>query len=293
MREITVLSGKGGTGKTTITASLASLADNAVLCDNDVDASDLHLILDPSIKETHVFEGAWLAKIDESKCINCGICADACRYDAIDFSVETGYHINELKCEGCRLCERICPHEAIRSEQSLKNSWYLSETRFGTMIHANLAPGEENSGKLVSLIRQNARKTADMHHNAFLINDGPPGIGCSTIASVTGADAVLLVIEPTLSGLHDVKRLNELVTSFNIPQFAVINKFDINPEVTREVIAYLKEKNIPLLGEIPFDPQVVKSMLSGKSIIEYEPNSRLASLLRDTWDRLRIHLDKK
>lgn len=292
MREITVLSGKGGTGKTTITAALAALFENSVLCDNDVDASDLHLILNPVIEEIHVFKGAWLAEIDEGKCNMCGICFEECRYDAIILDAKGRYHIDELKCEGCRLCERICPQKAIRSRQSLKNKWFVSSTRFGQMIHAALVPGEENSGKLVSLIRQEARKIAEHANNDFLLNDGPPGIGCSAIASVTGSDAVLLVIEPTLSGLHDIQRLNKLVNSFNIPQFAIINKYDINPEMTHAVIAYLKKEKIPLLGQIPYDEDVVKAMLEGKSVVEYRPDSNLASVIREVWKVLQSHLNK-
>lgn len=269
MMEITILSGKGGAGKTTIVAAIASVVHNAVFCDNDVDAADLHLIFNPEIQEIHKFESGSTAKINQDICSNCGICETSCRFDAIHPDSNGLPEVNPFLCEGCRLCERICPAEAITSVHNLNNNWFVSETRFGSLVHAKMGPGEENSGKLVTKIRNRAKEIATDQNADFIINDGPPGIGCSAIASVTGTDAVLLVIEPTISGLHDAKRLATLVKSFKIPLFAVINKFDINTDFTQKVEHYLVKQEIPLVGRIPFTKKMVESMIDRKTIIEY------------------------
>jgi MinD superfamily P-loop ATPase len=285
MKEITILSGKGGTGKTSITAALASLAQNAVLCDNDVDAADLHLILKPEILEEHVFEGAWVVQINQETCTRCGICIDHCRYGAI-YRNNGSFTINPFQCEGCRLCERICPARAIKSKRSDKNSWYISNTRFGKMVHARMAPGEENSGKLVSLVRFEAKKIARANNLDYIINDGPPGIGCSAISSITGSDFVLLVIEPSKSGLHDAKRVFELVGNFNIPMAAIINKYDLNADITTETETFLEEQKIPLLTKIPFDKKFVEAMIEEKSIIEFNDESQPSMLIKTIWEQL-------
>ncbi|MCF8359136.1 MAG: ATP-binding protein [Prolixibacteraceae bacterium] len=285
MKEITILSGKGGTGKTSITAALASLAKNAVLCDNDVDAADLHLILKPEILEEHVFAGAWVARINQDACTRCGICIDHCRYGAIHRN-EGVFTINPFKCEGCRLCERLCPAGAIKSERSDKNSWYISNTRFGTMVHARMAPGEENSGKLVSLVRSEAKNIARANSLDYIINDGPPGIGCSAISSITGSDFVLLVIEPSKSGLHDAKRVAELVGNFNIPMAAIINKCDLNDDITKDTETFLEEHNIQLLAKIPFDKKFVEAMINEKTIVEFDDESRPSILVKTVWEQM-------
>ncbi len=286
MKEITILSGKGGTGKTTITAAIAAVAANTVFCDNDVDAADLHLLLNPNIIEKHTYEGAWVATIDESRCNNCGICKDYCRFDAIHYKADGGLLINPHQCEGCRLCERVCPFGAITSQRSANNHWFVSETRFGTLVHASMGPGEENSGKLVTLIRKKAAEIAKATNADFVINDGPPGIGCSAIASVTGAHAVLVVIEPTLSGLHDAKRLIELTQSFKLTTFAIINKYDLNEDVASLIKNYLKEQSIPLLAQIPFDPKMVTAMIHRKTIVEFEPKGELSNQIKTIWDAI-------
>ncbi len=284
MKEITILSGKGGTGKTTVTAAIASIATKAVFCDNDVDAADLHLILDPVIREEYRYQGSWVASIDESQCNGCNICQDQCRFDAIHTN-ENGYpEVNPLQCEGCRLCERLCPVDAISSERSDRNFWYVSDTRFGTLVHAHMGPGEDNSGKLVSEVRKKAKELAVEQKAEYVINDGPPGIGCSVISSLTGTDQVLMVIEPTVSGLHDVRRLVELIDSFSIPMAALINKYDINLEMTTEIEHFLKEQKIPLLGRIPFDQRMVESMVEGKSIVEFDSELEISQVIIKAWD---------
>lgn len=286
MKEITVLSGKGGAGKTSIAAALASVAKRAVFCDNDVDAADLHLIFKPQIIETHAFDSGSLAFINQDTCTNCGSCQEACRFDAI-FTNSDGFpEVNPYQCEGCRLCERICPANAIHTSQNQNNDWYVSNTRFGTMVHAKMGPGEENSGKLVTHIREKAKKIAQKNKSEFIINDGPPGIGCTAIASVTGTNAVLLVIEPTVSGLHDAKRLVELINSFQIPIFAIINKYDINTAFTATVEYYLMKNNIPLLGKIPFSELFVESMLKEKSFVELAPDHPISLTLTTVWKNI-------
>jgi len=279
MKEITIISGKGGTGKTTITAALASTPEKLVLCDGDVDAADLHLILKPEIRETHVFEGAWAASIDPEICAHCGICTEYCRFDAISMNESGLRKIDPFKCEGCRLCERICPSKAISSKRSTNNSWYVSKTRAGLMTHASMGPGEENSGKLVSQVRKKAREIAKDTGASILLTDGPPGTGCAAISSITGTDAVLLIIESSISSLHDARRLVELVRQFDIPLYAIINKFDIHSEVTEEIEEFLEAQSIPLLGKLPFDECVVKAMLAGQSIPEFDPDSKLSRII--------------
>ncbi len=287
MKEITILSGKGGTGKTSITAGLASLAEQTVFCDNDVDAADLFLILKPVIKEKHVFKGAWIVEIDAEICTSCAICKNYCRFDAIHYKNPAGLEINPHQCEGCRLCERVCPMNAISSVRSTNNHWYVSDTRFGKMIHAEMGPGEENSGKLVTKIRSRTKEIAQEENAHFIINDGPPGIGCAAISSLSGANLVLIVIEPTKSGLHDVKRLVELVRSFQINMFAIINKYDINLEMSEEIVNFLNTENIQLLAKLPFDKTVVEAMIEGKSIVEYAPASETSQLFKVVWENIK------
>jgi MinD superfamily P-loop ATPase len=286
MKEITILSGKGGAGKTTVAAAIASLAPNAVFCDNDVDAADLHLIFKPEVKETHKYDSGSLAVINQKTCTNCGLCEDSCRFNAIHKNKNDYPEVNPFQCEGCRLCERICPANAITITQNLNNSWYISETRFGTLVHAKMGPGEENSGKLVSKIRERAKEIATKTKASYIINDGPPGIGCTAISSITGTDAVLLVIEPTVSGLHDAKRVVQLIQSFEIPVFAAINKYDINTEFTKTVEDYLLETGIPLAGKIPFSELMVESMIAEKTIIEFAPTKAISKEFSTIWSAI-------
>jgi len=286
MIEITILSGKGGTGKTSVAAALAGLAKNTIICDNDVDAADMHLILNPKIIEEHKFNSGWNMEVNNSICNECGICVSICRFDAINFSKENKIEINPFKCEACRLCERICPEKAIFSEENRNNSWFVSNTRFGTLVHAHMGPGEENSGKLVTQVRKRAREIAIENKSDFIINDGPPGIGCATIASLTGTDKLIIVMEPSKSSLHDADRLVELAKSFDIDTYAIINKYDINQDISNKIINYLEDKDIPLLTKLPFDKSMVESMINGQSIIEYKSNSEISNKIEKLWKNL-------
>ncbi len=284
MTEITILSGKGGTGKTSITAALASLAKDTVFCDSDVDAADLHLILKPKNLVKEIFEGAWLAEINQQKCSQCGLCMEYCRFESI--SLNGIYYINPFQCEGCRLCERICPSQAITSKKSTNNFWYISETRFGKMVHAHMGAGEENSGKLVTHVRKKAKEIAKNNDHKIILNDGPPGIGCPVISSLSGTNLVLLVIEPSQSGIHDIKRLIALIRDFNIPMKAIINKYDINLEISEELKNYLIKEKIELLEQIEFDENFTKAMIQEQSIIEYAPHTASAIKIKSVWEKL-------
>ena len=286
MQEITLLSGKGGAGKTVVTAALASTVENAVFCDNDVDAADLHLIFQPRTEECHIFGSGSKAFINPEICTSCGICSKICRFGAICNDEDKKPAVNEFQCEGCRLCERLCPEKAIILVESNNNRWFVSDTRFGKLVHAQMGPGEENSGKLVTQIRAKAREIANDLNADYIINDGPPGIGCTAISSVTGADAVLLVAEPSVSGLHDLERLFELTQSFNIPAFAMINKYDINPYFTAKTEDFLRQNNIPLLGKFPFDPVVVESIISGQTVPEFAPHSAFSREIEQVWKKM-------
>lgn len=286
MKEITIISGKGGTGKTTVTAALATSGVNVVVCDADVDAADLHLILKPEVLESHVFKGAWVASINQELCTVCGLCTEYCRFDAIINEEPEKLRIDPFKCEGCRLCERICPTQAIHSKKSTKNTWYISETRAGKMTHASMGPGEENSGKLVSQVRKKAREIARETGASILLTDGPPGTGCAAISSITGTDAVLLVIEASKSSLHDARRLVSLVKQFGMPLLAIINKYDIHQMVASEIESFLEDQSIPLLGKIPFDESVVEAMVNGQSVTEYAPDSKFSHLIHSMWIEL-------
>jgi len=284
--EITVLSGKGGTGKTSVTAALAALAQNTIFTDCDVDAADLHLLLDPQIMEENTFDSGSKAFIDSEKCIECGICKDNCRFNAIHISALGKYAVDPYQCEGCKLCYRLCPVPTIEMVTNFNNFWYVSETRFGPMIHAHMSPGEENSGKLVTKLRNKAKEIAQQSNYKFIINDGPPGLGCPVIASLSGVQKVLLVVEASKTGIHDVKRLSQLTQEFGIQTFALINKQDLNLEMTKKLEELLLELEIPLLGKLNFNDSFVKAMIDGKTIVEYAPGSEITNTLRRIWEQL-------
>ncbi|MBW1766285.1 MAG: P-loop NTPase [Deltaproteobacteria bacterium] len=287
MKEIVIISGKGGTGKTSIIAAFASLAKNKVLCDADVDAADLHLITDPDVKERHDFESGHTAIIDQDKCTECGLCRELCKWGAIseDFVVDS------IECEGCGVCYYFCPEDAIGFPLNTCGEWYLSETRFGPMAHARLGIAEENSGKLVSLIRQEGKKLAEEKKLDLLLTDGPPGIGCPVIASLGGAAAVLIVAEPTVSGRHDMERVAELAAFFKIPAMVCVNKFDLNPDQGQAIEAFARERNVGVMGRIPFDPAFTKAMVQGKTIVEFDSHSQGCEAIKKIWKDLEEGLE--
>jgi MinD superfamily P-loop ATPase len=282
MREIVVVSGKGGTGKTSITAAFAQLAKNSVLCDADVDAADLHLLMKPAVKQRTDFTGGSLAVIDQSRCTECGRCRELCRFDAIS----PNYEVDGLACEGCGVCVDLCPEQVIDFPVQKCGEWFISDTRFGPMVHARLGIAEENSGKLVSLVRQESRKLAEDKALDLMITDGPPGIGCPVIAAIGGATVLVIVVEPTVSGLHDMSRVVDLAAHFKVPGMVCVNKYDLNPEMTEEIEELAKKRNMTLLGRIPFDPLFTRAMIAEQNIIEYRNSSEAAGVIRKVWQRI-------
>jgi MinD superfamily P-loop ATPase len=279
MKQLTILSGKGGTGKTTITASLAVLARNAVLADCDVDAPDLHMLLHPEVIKTQEFKGSKLAVIDKTKCDNCGFCREKCRFDAITEAIE----VDPIACEGCGVCAAICPTDAITMIERVSGYAYISKTKYGFMAHASLIPGEANSGKLVTLVRQNARILSEKENSDLIIIDGPPGIGCPVIASVTGVDVGLVVTEPTISGIHDLQRALQLLKHFGVTPLVAVNMHDINLDNTEKILRFCKENSIEVVGRVPFNPKVTEAMVNGKTILEYSPESDAAKEIENIW----------
>jgi len=282
MKELVVISGKGGTGKTSIMAAFASLAKNKVLCDADVDAADLHLLTDPEIKKLYDFQGGGIAVIDPDKCTQCGLCRELCRWEAISEQFE----VDSIECEGCGVCVDFCPEQAIEFPLSTCGQWFISGTRFGPMVHARLGIAEENSGKLVTLIRQEAKKLAEKNKLDLIITDGPPGVGCPVIASIGGATALLIVTEPTVSGLHDMERVAQLADHFKVPAMVCVNKFDLNTDQTQAIEKLAKEKNMTVLERIPFDPIFTKSMVQGKTIFEYNTESTVGQAVKQLWRKI-------
>jgi len=275
MKELVVISGKGGTGKTSIVAAFASLAKNAVLADCDVDAADLHLVLEPKVKQTSDFSGGKQASIIAEKCIGCGKCKDLCRFDAINLDgpandiVAKTFTVDPVSCEGCKVCVEFCPVDAIEFKDAINGQWFISDTRFGTMVHAKLGIAEENSGKLVFLIRKETKRIAEEQKKDLIIVDGSPGIGCPVIASITGADLVLIITEPTLSGKHDLDRVAELAAGFKIPTLVAINKFDLNSDMADQIEKDVLKRNIKVVGKIRYDKAFTKAQIMKTSVVEY------------------------
>lgn len=285
-KQIVMISGKGGTGKTVISGAFSAIAKNKVIVDADVDAADLFLLLKPINKETHDFSGGSKAIIDESKCIKCGACYNNCRFEAIS----KDFVVDELLCEGCTVCANICPKGAIKMDPSCSGEWYISETNKRIFVHAKLGIAEENSGKLVSLVKNKAIELANKNNCDWIIIDGPPGIGCPAIAALGNSDCAVVVTEPTLSGLHDAKRVVELAKHFKLAIKFIINKYDLNIKMTEEIERFCQINQIEVIGKILFDENVVQSIIDGQNIIDYEGFKQKEVLLQ-AWDKIIKVLD--
>ena len=296
IRELAVVSGKGGTGKTSLVASFAALAENKVLADCDVDAADLHLVLSPEVIERGDFVGGKSAKVIVENCVGCGKCAEVCRFDAVSFNgpandvVAKTYRIDGLSCEGCGVCAHVCPAGAVDFSPCVSGEYFISETRHGILVHARLGIARENSGKLVTLVRREARRIADERKLDLVIIDGAPGIGCPVIASLAGADTALIVTEATISGLHDLDRVADLAAHFGIPACVCINKCDINPEMTRKIKRHSKRRGLDVLGVIRYDPEVTKAQIAGMSAVEMN-GGPAARDIRSIWAGLQTLLN--
>ncbi len=264
---------------------MASVAENAVIADCDVDAADLFLVLKPQILFENKYLGGKTAVIDYSKCTNCGICKDLCRFDAIN-TVGDRITISEFSCDGCELCKRVCPEDAISMIQSDSSRWFISDSRFGPMVYARLGIAEDNSGKLVTVVREEAKKIAKDKNRDFVIIDGPPGIGCPVIASITGVNIAIIVTEPTQSGLHDLKRVVELVNNFSIKALIILNKFDLNKEMTEVIEKYCKKNDIEIIAWIPFNRIFVDAMVNQQTIVEYNKFSELSNIIQSIWNKI-------
>lgn len=287
MKEIVVISGKGGTGKTSITASFAFLGGkDIVVADCDVDAADMHLLLQPDFAISEEFYSGVLADIDQDECIQCGKCADVCRFNAIPV-INNQYRVISLNCEGCGYCARVCPTDAITMEEQNVGQWYVSATRAGNpMVHARLGIGAENSGKLVARVKKEANRIAKETNRDFVLVDGSPGVGCPVVSSLSGANFVILVTEPTVSGLHDLKRVYQLVEKFQIKAGCIINKADLNRKVCEEIEDFLKKEGIVHLSSLPYDETFTEAMTAGQTVIEYE-NNGLSAILTKSWEKVK------
>ncbi|WP_421902583.1 ATP-binding protein [Maridesulfovibrio sp.] len=285
MKQLVVISGKGGTGKTSVVSGLASLGPKKVLADCDVDAADLHLILHPEIRDTHDFFSGERPEINPDLCTQCGLCAEHCKFDAIS----KDFTIMPEKCEGCGVCSYVCPVEAVSTAPRLCGQWFRSETRFGQMIHAELGIGEENSGKLVTTVRNASAEVGEELGAELVLVDGSPGVGCPVIASLTNADLAVFVAEPTISAVHDLKRVHKLTEHFKIPSMAIINKCGINAEQENEIKSFCAEKEILLAGELPYDTIFSKAQLAGQSAVEYDPDG-MGKKIEAIWNTMEANL---
>ncbi len=285
MKQLVIISGKGGTGKTIISASFASLAQNKAMADCDVHAANLYLLLHPEIIETHQFSGGKQARINQEECTRCGECIEVCRFDAICKSNSEDIIIDSLSCEGCAVCSHICPPGAIKMEDAISGELFVSKTSYGPFVHARLGIGEESSGKLVSEVRKKAKDIAEKENLEYVIIDGPPGIGCPVIASLSGTDLALIITEPSISGIHDMKRVIETASHFNTKTACCINKFDINLQNTAKIENWCRENSIPLLGKIPFDPKVTEAMVKTIPLLEYG-ESPASEEIKNIWQKI-------
>jgi len=286
MKEVVILSGKGGTGKTSIAASFAALAQNKVLADCDVDAADFYLLLQPKVKKSEEFWSGQVAFIDKEKCTECGLCQEICRFGAIK-----DYVVDEVSCEGCGFCSQICPVDAVAMQSCMAGHWFISDTEYGTLVHARLGIAQENSGKLVTLVRNNAKLVAEEQKFDCIISDGPPGIGCPAIASLSGASLALLVTEPTLSGIHDFERVLGLCRHFGIPPLVCINKYDLNEENSRRIENYCYDQGVEVAARISFDNVVTEAIVQGVPVVEYSSN-KVTQEIKELWQNISRRLDR-
>lgn len=280
MKEVVVLSGKGGTGKTSIVGSLAVLADSKVMADCDVDAADLHLLLQPSVLSETEFRSGQVASIDARECTQCGLCQDLCRFDAI-----SEFTVDPISCEGCGFCYQICPVDAVTMRESISGKWFISDTRYGPMVNARLGIAEENSGKLVALVRKEASRIAHRDGLEYVISDGPPGVGCPVISALSGASLSVLVTEPTLSGMHDLERITQVCQHFDVPAVVCINKYDLNEENSRQIENYCLRQGIEVVARIPFDNAVTEAIVNGIPVVEYS-DGEVSGRIRELWYRI-------
>jgi MinD superfamily P-loop ATPase len=284
MREIIIISGKGGTGKTSLTGAFAHLAANKVICDLDVDAPDLHLLLQPTRERQEEFYSGHEARIDPQKCDGCGLCATMCQFGAIREN-GAGFEVDSRRCEGCKVCVAFCPAEAIGFPEKHCGQWYVSSTRFGPLVHAQLFPGEENSGRLVMVLKQQARELAQARGADLVLCDGAPGIGCPVISSLSGAHLAVAVTEPTPSGRHDLERVADLCRHFQTTLAVIINKHDLNAEETARIEAYCRDGNFPVVARLPHDLLVTRAMVQGLVVTEL-PETAFSLGLRQAWTRI-------
>jgi len=284
IKQLAIVSGKGGTGKTTIAAAFASIAKNKVLVDCDVDAADLHILLRPNVLKKEKYYGGRSPHVDLDKCTQCGLCTEVCRFHAIENGV-----VDYVSCEGCGFCSHICPEDAITMEEAFSGDWFVSDTPYGPFVHARLGIGEENSGKLVTVVRKQAMEIAKEKNLGLILIDGPPGIGCPVTASLTGVNLILAITEPTLSGIHDLERILQLAEHFKIPSAVCINKFDINLENTDRIAAYCEKNGSKLIGKIPYEPKVVEALVNRKTVMEY-PCNGVEGIIHRMWEELETSL---
>ena len=281
MKQITIISGKGGTGKTTLVASFAALAENIVIADCDVDAPDLHLLLHPEIMKREEFKGLKVAAMDKTKCIECGICEAACRFKAIS-DTDSGYAVNPTRCEGCGVCVFVCDSDAIILTERVSGYAFISKTKYGTMAHAQLNIAEEASGKLVTVVRNNAQRVAEEEGSELILIDGSPGIGCPVIASLTGVDLALVITEPTMSGLHDLERILDVTRHFGIGSVVCINKYDINEENSKRIAEFCRERGVTIVRNIPYDPVVTEAMVAAMPVVEFSDGA-VSDAIKEIW----------
>ncbi len=292
MKQIVIISGKGGTGKTTVAAALARIVQQKILVDVDVDAANLEIVTDAKLVSSEPFSDAQISSIDTEKCIRCDLCRQNCRFGAIDVDAGGNYFVDEHSCEGCKVCQLVCPADAVSVSETQSGTIKKSQTPYGTLWHGELSTGRDNSGKMVTFLREKGAKEAQDANLPYVLIDGAPGVGCQVIASVTGVDMALIVSEPTLSAIHDLKRIAELAQHFRVPAILVVNKTTINKSLTNEIKRWANSQNIPIAGEIPVDVRIVKSMAQRKSPLEIG-DEKLSKIYYGIWSKVSEFIEQK